>query len=213
MLAQLICRGYHLQNGPPRCAIKLDVHKAFDSLNWGFLFTALERMGFPRIFIQWLRKCISSTMVFIKINEELEGYFQCKSRLRQGDPLSPSLFVIIMKIFTACIQKHTQSTSFLYHRRTSHIKLSHLNFTDDVLLFSKGDISSIEVRLDGVAQFSNISGLRPNASKCSFFFENVNTGVITETLRMTGFKQGTLPIKYLGLPLITKKLTVRDCTP
>lgn len=52
MLAQALCKDYHFNDGPPRCAIKLDIHKAFVTLSWSFLFAALERMGFPHLFLK-----------------------------------------------------------------------------------------------------------------------------------------------------------------
>lgn len=105
MLAQSLCRDYHFQLGPPRCALKLDIHKPFDSLNWGFLFVALDIMGFPSTFIYWIKTCLQSAMISLKINGSLEGYFPAKSRLRQGDPLSPSLFVLAMEVFSTLLKE------------------------------------------------------------------------------------------------------------
>lgn len=68
MLAQAICRDYHRDSGIPRCALKLDMHKAFDTMNWRFLFQAMQRMGFPQKFISWVRQCISTSMISVKVN-------------------------------------------------------------------------------------------------------------------------------------------------
>lgn len=91
LLAQGLCRNYHIETGKPRCTIKLDVKKAFDSLNWKFIFETLSRMGFPTRFINWLKVCVTSPTFSVKINGALEGFFIGKSGLRQGDPLSPYL--------------------------------------------------------------------------------------------------------------------------
>lgn len=71
MLAQLLCSDYHGNARPPRCSLKLDIYKAFDSLHWDFLFFALQRMGFSQVLISWTNACLCSAIVFIKINSAL----------------------------------------------------------------------------------------------------------------------------------------------
>lgn len=164
-LAQSLCRNYHLTLGQLRCAIKLDIKKAFDTFNWSFLFKAMEAMGFPIVFINWIKGCIETAMLFIKINGSLEGYFKAKYGLRQGDPLSPYLFVIAMKVLTACLNHATTNVQFQYHWKTKDIALSHLIFADDVFLFCKGETNSIGVLMAGVTLFSSISGLVPSREK------------------------------------------------
>lgn len=213
ILAQALCRNYHHKSGARRCTFKLDISKAFDSLDWSFLFTALEKMGFPQKFLNWVRACITSSMLSIKINGVLEGYFKSESGLRQGDPLSPYLFVLAMEVLTACIRKFTCSVDFKHHLGTKELDLSHLIFADDVLLFSKGDLTSVKLLMEGVHLFSSISGLQLNLSKCSVFFSKLPDEIRINILEHTGFTEGSLPITYLGLPLISGKLNSRCCTP
>lgn len=213
LLAQALCRNYHLNSGKPRCAIKLDLRKAFDTLSWSFLFKAMERMGFPAVFIRWVTKCITTCMISVKINGALEGYFKAESGLRQGDPMSPYLFVIAMEIFSACLKKKTNVQDFKVHCNAQQLRLTHLIFADDVLLFCHADKPSIKAILNGVNQFSAISGLYPNASKSECFFSCVPNDVKQFCLHSSGFQEGKLPIMYLGLPLIATKLTERDCAP
>ena len=214
MLVQAICRDYHRNDGNPRCAFKLDIHKAFDSLSWDFLFAVLERMNFPSSIIEWIRKCITGCMVSIKLNGALEGFFQCKNGLRQGDPLSPYLFVLCMEVLTRCLNYNTSnSESFSYHWRTKELRLSHLTFVDDLFLFCKGDLNSATVLLDSVLWFSKLSGLILSASKCLGFFCSVPEATILHILNRYGFSRGELPINYLGLPLITSRLNKQICAP
>lgn len=143
LLAQALCKDYHLEVGKPRCAIKLDIHKAFDSLNWSFIFNAMARMGFPQNYIAWVRICVTTTMFSVKINGSLEGFFEGRLGLRQGDPLSSYLFVLAMEILSACLKRSTAVTEFQYHWRCKDVKLHHIIFADDVFLFSHGDMGSV----------------------------------------------------------------------
>lgn len=213
LLVQALCKDYHLNNGPPRCALKVDLHKAFDSVSWTFLFEALHRMKFPENFINWVRTCITTAMFSIKINGSLEGYFKGVSGLRQGDPLSPYLFVIAMEIFSACLNKFTDQSNFKHHWRAKDLKINHLIFADDLFLFSHGDVNSVAALNQGLLFFASISGLRPNWNKSSCFFAGVHTEVSNEILQITRFQVGTLPITYLGLPLVSSKLRFSDCRP
>lgn len=152
-------------------------------------------------------------MISVKINGALEGYFKGASGLKQGDPLSPFLFVIAMEVLTACINQATQDTNFSYHWRTKETNTTHLVFADDVLLFCKGDSDSVRIILEAVKKFSGISGLIPNPAKCLSFFGNVPSMVQDYSITFSGFNRGNLPVHYLGLPLISGKLHSRDCDP
>ncbi|XP_063948034.1 uncharacterized protein LOC135152130 [Daucus carota subsp. sativus] len=213
LLAQSLCKDYHLNYGGPRIAFKLDISKAFDSLNWEFLFNVLHLQGFHPVFVNWLKICIMGSMVSVKVNGVLEGYFKCQSGLKQGDPLSPYLFVLAMEVLTATLNQATSTGDFKYHSRTKEVGISHLIFADDVMLFCHGDNTSVRILLEAVEAFSSMSGLYPNNSKCVTFFGNVPSAIQDFTIATSRFNRGTLPVTYLGLPLISGKLHARDCQP
>ena len=215
LLAQALCRNYHLNVGPSRIACKLDIRKAFDTLNWSFIFKVLEVMNFPGQFINWLKVCVTTCMHSVKINGALEGYFAANSGLRQGDPLSPYLFVLGMEVLNVCFARILSSSGsdFSYHWRCSSLNLTHLVFADDLMVFCKGNLSSFTRLFEAVSLFSSISGLNLSTGKCFCFFGNVPTDVKASVLSLSGFTEGTLPITYLGLPLVSKSLNARDCQP
>lgn len=214
MLVQAICKDYHRNEGVPRCSFILDIHKAFDSLNWNFIFNTLEKMHFPSIFINWIRQCITGCMISVKVNGVLEGYFPCKNGLRQGDPLSPYLFVLCMEVLSVMLHSKTrENPDFSFHWRTQQLGLTHIIFADDIFLFCKGDSNSINLLLDTVLSFSELSGLKLNTQKSQAFFCGVSHDIVSTTLRRYGFSRGSLPITYLGLPLITGTLNMQNCSP
>lgn len=170
-------------------------------------------MGFPIKFVDWIRLCITRYMFSIKINGSLEGYFQGKSGLRQGDPTSPYLFVIAMEVFTSCINRRTATEDFSYHWGTEEVGLSHLIFADDVLLLCKGELHSVNKLMIAIKEFADMSGFHLNADKSMCFFGNVSIPVADSIVLSTGFQRGNLSITYLGLPLIAYKLKDDDCIP
>lgn len=89
--------------------------KAFDTLNWDFSFTAMLKMQFPVKFVEWIKSCVTTSRLSVKVNGALEGFFKARTGLRQGDPLSPYLFVLAMEVLTACVDRAISSNQFSYH--------------------------------------------------------------------------------------------------
>lgn len=141
LLAQELFHNYHRDRGTPRCAIKVDLMKAYDTVRWDFLLAVLKVVGFPPRMIQWIGECISTSRFSININGELCGFFSGGRGLRQGNPISPDLFSLVMGAFSGLMQNMVQNRQFKYHWRCRKEQISHLCFADDLLIFSKGDLS------------------------------------------------------------------------
>lgn len=124
-------------------------------------------MNFLRLFINWLKICITSAMFSVKINEALKGYFLGKSGLCQVDPLSPFLFVLAMEILTAYLKRSTTVGSFKHHWKIKDMDLTHLIFANDILLFSKGNVNSVSTLMNAIREFSEVLDLKVNPSKSS----------------------------------------------
>lgn len=205
LLSQSLCKDYHLHRGGPPFACKVDLRKGFDMLNWNFVFNTLRNMHFSDKFFGWIRNCVTTCTISVKINGSFKDYLESKSGLRQSEPISPYLFVLAMEVLTACL-KATSSSALAYHWRAKELKLTHLIFADDLMIFCKGTASSIEVLMRGITVFSKCSGLSSNPGKSMCFFGNVTNAVVEYALNLTGYDRGTLPVNTLVIPLFLENL-------
>jgi len=185
--------------------------KAYDYLDWEYVLHCLKCFGVPGKFISWISACITSPSFTIALNGTLVGFFQGKKGLRQGDPISPYLFVIAMEGLTLLMEEAAASPHFGYHPKCAAVKLTHLCFAVVLLVFSAASASSVTTIIGALAEFEHILGLKANPSKSSIFLAGVAEDVKQNILNTLHMSEGTLPVKYLGVPLITKRLTSIDC--
>jgi len=209
LLAQELIRGYGRETGTPKCALKVDLNKAFDSIRWDFLMQVLTIMGFPAKFTGWIYACIAHPFYSIKLNGVIHGYFQGSQGLRQGDPLSPYLFTIAMNYLSTMLNH--MPAGFKYHWRCKDLRLTHLLFADDAIFFSHGSVASISHIMSCVDKFAGISGLSPNLQKSQCFFSCCDPLVVDWFDSTYHIPHGSLPLKFLGVPLISTKLCINDC--
>lgn len=213
LLAQELVRGYGRKSLSARCAIKVDLKKAFDSVDWKFLFQVLEAMNVPRQFIKWIEGCVTTPRFSLVVNGGLVGYFKGKKGLRQGDPLSPYLFVIVIEVLSKLLDVAAKTKIFSYHPKCQRTGLTHLAFADDLLIFTKGHVDSVVGVHKTLELFYKLSGLQINNTKCEIYSTGMDHGSLDVIHSLTGYALSSLPIRYLGVPLLTKRLTMRDCKP
>ena len=210
-LTQEIMQGYHRSTSSPKCTMKVDIMKAYDNVRWDFLWDTLTCMNFHPKMITWLKACVTTANYALNINGDPTGNIKGERGLRQGDPLSSYLFVIVMEVLTCILKEKSNEPDFKFHWRCNQPKIINLCFADDLMLFCKGDVKSVKHIQDSLSEFESLSGLSPSPGKSSVFFSGVQHSIRNEILQLLGFKEGTLPVRYLGVPLLSTKLKYIDC--
>lgn len=189
--------------------LKVDLRKDFDSVRWDFIISTLKAANLPEKFIGWIHQCISTATFSVLVNGQSRGFFKSTTGLRQGDPLSPYLFVLAMEVFSGLLHSRYASGYITYHPRTASLEISHLMFADDVMIFFDGSSSSLHGIYETLEDFAGWSGLHMNREKTQLFHAGLSE-LECIVLASYGFTIGSLPIRYLGLPLMSRKLKITE---
>ena len=201
------CIDSRLKSGVLGMLCKLDVEKAYDHVSWDFLMYMLQRCGFSEKWRKWIRDCISIVKFSILINGSPTDFFGSSRGFRQGDPLSPLLFDIVMEALSRMLDVAASAGQFSGFSVGStvgpSVMVSHLLFADDILIFCDVELTQIANLRVILARFEEVSGLRINLGKS----ELVPVGGVPNLealVGLVGCGQSSLPLKYLGLPLDVK---------
>jgi hypothetical protein len=143
---------------------KMDLEKAYDHVNWDFLLYVLRRSGFRGKWCSWIEHCISSAHFSILVNGSPNGFFSSSRGLRQGDPLSPLLFVFVMEILSKMISAAVH-WGLLEGFIVSNASFSHPLFADDTLIFCSAVPSQMRYLRTMFLLFEAASGLKVNLAK------------------------------------------------
>ena len=123
------------------CAYKLDLAKAYDRVDWHFLESMLRALVFAPGWINWIMACVMSVRFSVRFNAQLLEAFAPSCGIRQGDPLSPYLFLFVPAALSLVLQNACTRGSLLEFKVNRQAPgISHLLFADDCLLFFKGSI-------------------------------------------------------------------------
>ena len=183
---------------------KLDIEKAYDHVEWSFLFSIMSMMGFGGKWIRWMKWCISTISLSILVNGSSSGFFQSSRGLMQGDPLSLYLFVMIMEAFSSLL-RNTVDGGFVSackarSRGGEGAKVSHLMFAYYTLVFCGASKINCYILSWILMWFEVMSGLRINLDESELILMGSEEDAV-ELVAAIGCKVGSLPTTYLGLPL------------
>ena len=187
-------------------AIKLDIAKAFDTLDWGFLLKVLTAFGFSTVFINWIKCILNSAMLSILVNGTPCGYFSCSRGVRQGDPLSPILFCLAEEVLSRYISFHADNGSLKPISSPKGIKApTHSLYADDVILFCRGDKTNLKLVQKILDDYAKASGQFINKSKSKIYFGKEAVHRKPEITTTMGMAAGSTPFNYLGVPIFKGK--------
>lgn len=125
--------------------------------------------------------------------------------------MSPLLFIIIMEYLHTILHKLKHVLDFNYHSKCENLHIINLSFTYDLLLFARGDPTSVNLLMQAYNDFSSSTGLVVNPAKCKVYYGRVEQMAKEEIQAITYFKEGSFPIIYLSIPFTNKKLSSQNC--
>ena len=184
-------------------AIKVDLERKFNRMEWSFIHKVLQAFKFPQNLIRMIMSCVTTTRISILFNGGALEPFTPSRGLRQGDPLSPYLFILCMEYLGHLIeQKCTEGVWKPLIASRDNVSISHLFFVDELLLFAKIDEEACEVNLEILRIFCNESGQKVSLEKSRIYFSpNVEAETRDEVCERLGIRATSMIGKYLGFPI------------
>jgi hypothetical protein len=184
------------------CALKLDMMKAYDRVEWDYLRAVMLKLGFSLRWVDIVMNLVSSVSYSVLFNGKKLEEFKPTKGIRQGDPISPYLFLLAAEGLSGLLKNLSESSQLGgIQVAPSAPPVNHLLFADDSLLFFKatgGGATEVSNLLD---KYCQASGQRINSSKSSIFFsKGCPANVKTEIKGILNVPNETLKDKYLGLP-------------
>lgn len=185
--------GIHIvqTNKDPSMLMKLDIKKAYDKVDWHFLFTCLEAFGFARQWINLIYEYISTPRMSILVNGSPAGFFNSSRGLRQGDPISPFLFILMAESLGRLLNIAREKSSI------QEIKIT----SGDTILFGHNDVEEAKAIKQILHTYWLVSGQEINTTKSNIFFFNTEEKLVDKICKTFKFNKGIMLCKYLGIPL------------
>lgn len=179
----------------PEMVISLDAEKAFDRVEWTYLFSTLKQFGFDETFISWIKLLYAQPLAGVITNGKQSEYFPLGRGTRQGCPLSPLLFAIAIEPLAIALRQSDDFSGIVRGGRTHKLSL----YADDLLLYISNPITSVSSIVHILNQFGKISGYKINLQKSEVFPLNQAASQISPShFPFNVVKKG---FRYLGIEI------------
>ena len=176
--------------------LKLDFEKAYDKVKWLFLQQVLRMKGFSTTWCAWINQVITKGSVAIKVNDDVGHYFQMRKGVRQGDPLSPILFNIVVDMLAILIERAKENQQFkgvVPHLINDGLYI--LQYADDTIFFMEHNLEQAKNLKLLLCAFEQLSGLKINFHKSKLFCFGETQAVQMEYEQIFGCSQGIFPFQ------------------
>ncbi|GJU20617.1 RNA-directed DNA polymerase, eukaryota, reverse transcriptase zinc-binding domain protein [Tanacetum coccineum] len=177
---------------------KVDFEKAYDSVRWDYFDDVLKMFGFGEKWCGWIQNCLLSSKGSVIVNGSPTKEFQFHRGLKQGDPLSPILFLLIMKSLHISMQRVVDAGLFRGIQVGSSLQVSHLFYADDAVFMGHWSEANIDTILRVLDCFYHASGLRINMLKSKLMGISVSSDKVDQAAKKIGCAILQVPFSYLG---------------
>ncbi|PWA73265.1 RNA-directed DNA polymerase, eukaryota [Artemisia annua] len=177
---------------------KVDFEKAYDSVRWDFLDDVLNKFGFGNKWRNWIHCCLKSSRGSILVNGSPTEEFQFYKGLKQGDPLSPFLFILIMESLHISFQRVVESNMFKGIKLSDSLCISHMFYADDAVFVGNWSDENINTLTHVLDVFYRASGLKINMCKSKILGINVDVHKVNQAANKLGCLILSCPFSYLG---------------
>lgn len=183
-------------------AVKTDMSKAYDRIEWNFVEQVLTRLGFHSKWVGWIMECISTVSYSYLINDNVYGLVKPSRGIRQGDPLSPYIFILCGEVLSGLCKKAVREGSLEGIRVARGCpRINHLLFADDTMFFCSASANSCKALQRIITLYEEASGQQINKSKSAVTFSKKTPVEMKEEAKaILGIHKEGGEGKYLGVP-------------
>ncbi|GAU43034.1 hypothetical protein TSUD_12890 [Trifolium subterraneum] len=177
---------------------KVDFERVYDTVNWNFLDYMMSRMGFADGWCRWIRACVFQSSMSVLVNGSTTKDFNVGKGLRQGDPLSPFLFLIVAEGLTGLMRSAVANSLFHGYKVSNNTSFHALQFADDTIIVGEGNWDNLWTIETILRSFELVSGLKVNFHKSKLYGINIEDHFLRASSSFLHYEVESIPFRSLG---------------